>query len=120
MRKILAIVMAFVSSGCSVWMTNKTSPLKLDGCHWWPAVVDGALASGAATTGVMLHQEQIFEEPVQNDLALTVGLLIGSGFLMSVVMGLTEYSDCEGMLPLCPPKECKGMRSQANDVFCYQ
>lgn len=86
-------------------MTNKTSPLKLDGCHWWPVVVDGALASGAATTGVMLHQEQTFGEPVQNDLALTVGLLIGSGFLMSVVMGLTGYANCEGMLPLYPSEE---------------
>lgn len=96
MYKILVIICGLSISGCSVAMINQESPLKLNGCHVWPAVVDAVIAVGAvgAATGASMMNEKEFEN--ENAQIGTVGVTVlgASAFAMSAFMGFGEYYDC--------------------------
>jgi len=59
MFRVFVAICFFLVSGCSVAMTNQTSPLKLDGCAWWPVAVDSGLAVGAGVASVVGGTEQL-------------------------------------------------------------
>ena len=61
--------------------------------------LDGVLATGIVTTGIVAYDTQALGEPGKNDGMMGAGLVFGFSILMSGLMGLTEYAECKGMLP---------------------
>lgn len=99
MRKtLLSIILActIFTQGCSVWMTNPGSPVKLDGCHVWAPIIDTVLMSGFVFTAVMADQYRDWDiQPEENRQVVMVLNFMGAGvFSMVALMGYGSYQEC--------------------------
>lgn len=94
MLKTIAVLCCFAVTGCSVWMTNSASPIKLDGCHVWPPAVDSAMAVGLGSAAVVADQSDL--APQEDKTAYMVGsIVLASAFAVSAFMGYGDYYKCE-------------------------
>jgi len=94
MFRIIAVMCFIALSGCSVGMTNKGSPIKLNGCdHVWPPIVDfGASVGMTVGTAILADQNVV---PAGDEAAyITGGLFIAGAFAMSALMGAGEKYSC--------------------------
>lgn len=75
-------------------MTNRESPLRLDGCHLWPPVVDTGAAVIAGSAAVLSDQGKYL--PQEDKQTYMIGsILLGGVFAMSALMGYGEYYKCD-------------------------
>lgn len=81
-------------SGCSVWMVNKTSPIRLKGCHLWAPVVDSALATGFGVVAVVADQNSYVTEKDRATYMMG-SVIIASAFATAALMGYGDYHKCK-------------------------
>lgn len=95
--KIICLALSLTLCNCSIFTSNRESPLHIEQCQAVSPLVDYALAMSFAT--VALSVDTQFNGEYKNNLVAS-GIFFATLFSMSSLLGYIHYLDCSNVLPV--------------------